>query len=282
MFDITLKPAQIEFVALPGGTITQIYNITNNSNTGLTVDTSVLPWKPTGFDGSVSYDGVISDPNIQFSLVSPEDKLGSPFVLMPKSTRQVILKINISPDASLNDYYYTFFVSQRQSSPGKYSFSGTSGKIGSHLLLSVSQTENPASQISVENFSTLPSLKDIFLTRITFNAQVKNDSKYFLKTIGNLTISKNNLVIKKINLLPQNVLANHSRNLQCTESCTISPPFWPGTYTATISFDPLVSDKSFSTTFFVFPFSLLILLIIPAVFFFIKAKNKTKPTKNPA
>ena len=266
MFDITLKPAQTEFVALPGGVITQLYNITNNSDTGLTFDASVLPWKPIGFDGSVSYDNVAGDPNIQFSTVG-DSRLQSPFVLAPKTTRQIILKINISPNTALGDYYYTFFISQTESNTANGSFSGTSGKIGSHILLSVSQTENPATHISVENFTATPKFKDIFLTPITFNARVNNESGYFFKTIGSITISKDNLVIKKINLTPLNVLSKNSRHLQCEPSCSISPPFWPGAYTATISFDPSVSDKSFSTTFFVFPFSLLILLIIPITLF---------------
>ena len=275
MFDITLKPAQTEFVALPGGVITQLYDITNNSDTSLTVDASILPWKPVGSNGSVDYENISLNLNIHFSATN-DSKLQSPFVLMPKSTRQFILKINISDDTSLGDYYYTFFISQKQSNSFDSSFSGTSGKIGSHILLSVSQTENPATHISVDNFKATPKLKDIFFTPVTFNAQINNQSGYFFKTIGNLTITKNNLILKKIDLLPLNVLAGHNRNLQCIESCTLSPPFWPGAYTATINFDPSVSDKSFSTTFFVFPFSLLILLVIPIVFFAIKAKIKPR------
>jgi len=278
MFDITLKPAQTEFVALPGGVITQLYNITNNSDTSLTVDASVLPWKPIGFDGSVSYDNVAGNPNIQFSTVT-DTRLQSPFVLAPKTTRQIILKINISPNANLGDYYYTFFVSQTETNSLNNSFSGTSGKIGSHILLSVSQTENPATHISVEKFTATPKFKDVFLTPITFNAQINNESGYFFKTVGNITISKDNLVIKKISLTPLNVLSRNSRHLRCEPSCSVSPPFWPGAYTATISFDPSVSDKSFSTTFFVFPFSLIVLLIIPAVLIITSLRLKSSLRK---
>lgn len=276
MFDITLKPAQTEFVVLPGGVITQVYNITNNSDTSLAVDASVLPWKPTGPDGSVTYDNVATTNYLQFSLTNQDNRLDSPFILMPKSTRQLVLKIEVAPNADLGDYYYTFFINQKQTSSASGSFSGTSGKIGSHILLSVSQTENPATDISVDNFKITPKIKDIFFTPITFSAQITNDSGFYFKTIGDLTISKNGLVIKRIGLTPLNVLSNHHRNLQCQESCTISPPFWPGAYTATINFDPSVSAKSFSTTFFIFPFSLLILLIIPAVIFMSLRKAKRR------
>lgn len=266
-FDLTISPAQIEFVAKPGATITQAYTITNNSANTLLLSTEMLPWQPSGNDGNVSYQNLVASPNILFSLNNADIKLGQTFNLAPNSKQQLVLKIAATPQASLEDYYYTFFITQQnQNSDLNTNSSGTQtiGKIGSHILLTLSNSENPSSQAKTSKFIVLPKIKDTFFTPLTFKAEIKNNSKNFFKAKGTITINKNDLKIKQLELNDSNVLAHNSRSIICKDQtdCTFSPPFWPGHYTATLALDPSLNATPITISFFVFPFSLIAILIV--------------------
>jgi len=263
MFNLSLTPPQIEFVLKPGITLTQAYQVTNESDQIITLNTQILPFLPSGNNGSVTYNNLISNPNITFSLNNADLKLGQPFTLQPQETRQLVLKINTSPQTSLSDYYATFFVYQSpDKSANDATISQTSGKIGSHILLSVSNTENPKAEGVVQKFSLTPKIKDVFFTPIKFSGQIQNNSNYFFKTAGKITISKNQQVIKELKLDSQNILANYYRQFSCNDEqiCTLSPPLWPGKYTATLEFDSALNIPSSSVSFIVMPISPIILI----------------------
>ena len=65
-FNLSLSPSQIEFVLKPGVTLTQAYQVTNESDQPITLNTQVLPFLPSGNNGSVVYHNLISNPNINF------------------------------------------------------------------------------------------------------------------------------------------------------------------------------------------------------------------------
>lgn len=281
MFDISLSPPQAEFVLKPGVTLTQAYQVTNNSDQTITLNTKVLPFLPSGDNGSVNYSNLISNPNINFSLNNANLQLGQPFTLKPSQSLQLVLKITSSPQTKLSDYYSTFFVYQtNELTANDTNISQTIGQIGSHILLSVSDTENPKAEGLIQKFSLTPSLHDIFFTPITFSGQIQNNSNYFFKTSGKITLSKDSKIIKELNLDSQNILANYYRQFSCDNqtTCTISPPFWPGRYTATIELDPSLNTPPVSTSFFILPFSpiLFLGLLIFFIFTFSKLK-KSKP-----
>ena len=263
MFNLSLTPPQVEFVLKPGVTLTQAYQVTNESDQSLTLNTQVLPFLPSGNNGSVTYNNLISNPNINFSLNNADLKLGQPFTLQPQETRQLVLKINASSQTSLADYYATLFVYQSpDKSANGTTISQTSGQIGSHILLSVSDTENPKTEGVIHKFSLTPKIKDVFFTPIKFSGQIQNNSNYFFKTAGKITISKNQQVIKELKLDSQNILANYYRQFSCDNQqvCTLSPPLWPGKYTATLEFDSSLNIPSSSASFIVMPISPLILI----------------------
>jgi hypothetical protein len=273
LFDLTIYPPQIEFVLKPGITITQAYEITNNSDQALNLNTEVLPFLPQGDNGSVTYANLFPDPNIVFSLNNSDMVLGQPFTLPAHIAKQIVLKIKTSPDTHLSDYYSTFFVYQNETIPNNdTSFSQANGKIGSHILLSVANQENPKIAGQVQKFSITPKIKDVFFTPINFSAQIQNQTNYFFKTGGQITITKGAKTIKEFKLDTNNVLANYFRRLSCQnqDSCTLSPPLWPGSYTATLSFDSNLNIAPVSTSFFIMPLSplALILLIISLIFIF--------------
>jgi len=262
-FNLSLTPPQIEFILKPGVTLTQAYQITNESDQKITLNTQILPFLPSGNDGSITYNNLISNPNITFSLNNADLKLGQPFTLQPQESRQIVLKITASPQTSLADYYTTFFVYQ---SPDKTAngttISQTSGQIGSHILLSVSDTENPKAEGLIQKFSLTPKIKDVFFTPIKFSGQIQNNSNYFFKTAGKITITKNQQVIKELQLGSQNILANYYRQFSCNDQqiCTLSPPLWPGKYTATLEFNSNLNIPPSTVSFFVFPLSPIILI----------------------
>ncbi|MCW1949373.1 MAG: hypothetical protein KIH89_002920 [Candidatus Shapirobacteria bacterium] len=283
MFNLSLTPSQIEFVLKPGVSLTQAYQVTNESDQPVTLNTQVLPFLPSGDNGSVTYNNLISNPNINFSFNNADLKLGQPFVLQPQETRQIVLKITTSSQTSLADYYATIFIYQSpDKSANGTTISQTSGQIGSHILLSVSNTENPKAEGLIQKFSLTPKIKDVFFTPIKFSGQIKNNSNYFFKTAGKITISKSEKVVKELNLDSQNILANYYRQFSCDNQkvCTLSPPLWPGKYTATLEFDPNLNIPSSSVSFLVLPISPVLFLstifLLSFLFSKIRGINKDK------
>ena len=283
-FNLTVKPGQTELVAIPGSTITQAYDVVNNGQENLILSTQVLPWVQKGTDGSVDYDQALPNPHLNFSLGNADLLLGQSFTLAPGQKRQLVLKIKSDSSTPQADTYHTFFVYQNQGfSPSDTSQTVTSGRIGSHLLISYSLTENPHSQFSLSQFIVSPKIKDIFYQNLNFSAIANNNSPYYAKISGKLIISKNDQVIKQFDLFPDNVLSNGGRNISCLSdnhpiACSISPPFWPGAYKATLTLDPSLNAPSASITFFVFPYTLTFILgiILALVWQFNRARNLDK------
>jgi hypothetical protein len=276
-FNLTISPSQSEFVLKPGVTLIQAYNITNNSDYAITLNTEILPWIPSGTDGSVNYNQAVSNPNLEFSLTNYDLKIGQPFVVAANSKQQLVLKIKSNSNTELSDNYYTFFVFQNQNTTtSKDNFSQATGKIGSHLLLTVSDTENPKVESAIKNFSISPKIKDIFFGPINFNGIVQNNSNFFFKINGKITITKNDKIIKEFQLNDSNVLNHHGRNITCKDqNCTINPPLWPGHYLVKVSLDPGLNAKSYDTSFYILPISpiLFILLLAGIILGFKKFKS---------
>lgn len=279
--DLTLKPAQLEFVAKPGASFTQAYQVTNNSSSPVVVSTSVEPWLPAGPDGSVTYQNVLSNPDFEFSLNNADLKLGQSFLLRAGESRQLVLKVKSSATTPQHDYYFTFFLTQDLTSSldSDSNFTSAAGRLGSHLLISTSNTESPVSEAKITNFSASSHLVDTFFPHLQFTGQITNSSVYFFKPVGQLSLSKNGLLVQKMTIFPNNVLASSSRSFFCQSDnqpvvCTFSPPFWPGLYQATVTLDS--PSASATTTFFVFPFSITFLSIV-VLFSFLLLNHRRHP-----
>ena len=65
-FNITISPAQIEYLLKPNTTITQAYQVDNNSNQDIYLNTEVLPFLPQGNSGSVTYQNIPNNSDINF------------------------------------------------------------------------------------------------------------------------------------------------------------------------------------------------------------------------
>ena len=288
-FNLTLSPSQIEYVLKPGVTIIQAYDVTNNSDSYINLTTEVLSWIPSGTTGSVNYQQAVTNPSITFSLNNSDLQLGQSFNLAPKTKRQLVLKIKTDSNINLSDNYYTFFVTQNlTTTSSKDNISQASGKIGSHILLTVSDVQDPKVESAIQNFSISPKIKDIFFRPITFTGQIKNNSDFFFKINGQITITKNDKIIQELILNSDNVLNHHARNFSCSDQniCQLNTPLWPGHYQVSLTLDSGLNAKSYDTSFYVLPLSpLLFLLLIIGIFFgYKKLKNSkpliTKPTRS--
>jgi len=187
MSSLSITPATLEFWLKPGATYIQSYQIKNTGQAPVTLSTSVEQWLPQGFDGGLSYPGLPLDLN--FSLTNSDLHLGSSFILNPGQSRQLVLKISSPAALSPKDLYFTFFINQQLAT----SDSNTTNlvRLGSHLLVSVSNSESVPSKITVSNFSFSPLIHDTFFGFGTFAGLADNQSDFFSKIEGTITTSKN-------------------------------------------------------------------------------------------
>lgn len=274
-FNTTLKPAQVELVAKPGITLTQAYNVINNSNSPIVVSASVAKWNPTGTSGLVTYDGIDASPNFEFSLANSDLRLGQSFVLRPSENRQVVLKIKSTSATPSGDNYFTFFINQDLGGQLNSDSTGgqATGRIGSHLLISTSTTQSPVSTLKTKEITFSPRFTDIFFPKVSINALITNESDYFTKTTGKITVSHRGQIVTETELFPHNVLAHSDRSVACLSNnepvpCILHPPFWPGIYTVTIN--------NLSANFYVIPFSLIIFGIIVGSFVYSLIRKNSK------
>jgi len=265
-FDITLSPATSDFFISPGNSYTKAFNITNNSESLVILNSSVEAWQPKGNDGSVVYTSKFTDNSVIFSLNNSDLILGQPFVIKPKETRQLVLKIATSKSTLIKDHYYTFFVTQQSEFQNN-------AKIGAHLIFSTQKPSNIS--LKIKEFKISPLIKDCLLKPIYFTGLIENNNLLYSKIIGKLNISKNNLTIKEYTLSPDTVLASNKRTIRCINDkaevipCALNTPLWPGVYKTTISLDQ-EKPVSFETGFVVFPYSIVfvILITISVLFFY--------------
>jgi hypothetical protein len=267
-FNTTLSPAQAEFFIKPGENYIRAFNLTNNSNTTLTLSTAVKSWSPKNNSGEVSYDDFLPDnPNLSFTLNNTDLKLGQKFILPPQETKQVVLKIKTTSNLSYGDYYYTLFFEQITEAKAK-------AQIGAHLIFSSVSDKSIQEDFEISQFTTSPQIKDIFLTPINFNIIYKNNSPHFTKINGQFTISKNNQIIKKYTILPDTLLGNNTRKAVCLDTtnqqneeyptivpCSLQTPFWPGFYQAQVTYSLNNETKTQEISFFTFPYALVLFII---------------------
>jgi len=256
MSNLSITPSKLEIQISPGANYVQSYVIKNNSDQQVILNSSIESWIPQGSDGNVAYTNTNSD--INFSLSNSDLKLGQNFIIGPNQSKQLVLKIQVTPELTSGDRYLTFFVNQSTNT----SLSSNSTqliKLGSHLLITVTKSEIPVTKLIINNFKTNTKFIDCFFSPLKFTGQVLNQSDYFDKIDKSITISKNDNEITKISIFPDNVLAHHSRNIRCLSNnlpvdCQLEKPLWPGFYQATI-------DKQ-TIGFVVMPYSIIIIFIL--------------------
>lgn len=275
-----IYPPLLEVTIMPGKTITQVYKLSNPGEIDLMMTSSMRAFEPSDETGGIRLlDSTTKLEPISFSFLNADLKLGQTFPLPTGKTQEVVLVIKIPENAKEKDYYATLLF---QTSPmarfGTQSASQTQTKIGSNLLISVSRTGQPFKKAEIIEFST-PRFVDSF-SKIPFRVRIKNAGHSYFKPLGKIIIKGWFGQEQALDLLPQNILSDYSREIQCQADDKVAPcqaksKFLIGPFKATLEFglDDFSSEYQEEIHFVALPIKLILgLTILVIVFWLIKAK----------
>ncbi len=286
-FSLSIFPPLLEVMIQPGKSITKAYAIKNEGRDDLYLKAIIIPFTADSQSGQIIYLEEFPPFAPQFSLSNADLKLGETFKLLAGQSRQLVLQIKIPSQALQDDYYYTLFV---QSSPeGEFlgeAATVSKAKVGSHILITVSQSGSPPITGKISQFKAVPKLADLF-DKVNLTVVAANTGKAFFKTVGKIEVF-DWLGRKKaeLELRPDNVLVNSQRKLVCvTETPCSFSSLLPGRYRATVTIKPNGNDPPFSQSisFYLLPFRLSAAVLTVILFFLLTRKKKLfkmKKTKN--
>ncbi|MFH1971435.1 MAG: hypothetical protein ABIJ05_03580, partial [Patescibacteria group bacterium] len=212
----------------------------------------------------------------------PKVNFGEKFNLPGNSEQEIRIKISIPKNAILKDYYFTVLFSiEKPNTHISESSLQSMAQIGSNILITASEKENPYKAANTILFSS-PYIIDSLQT-INFKIIIENTGRAFAKPIGKITIE--NLITKKtevLNLSPLNILSSYSREIYCLKgeeiiACETSPIILLGLYRSTLiySLDNEGQNYQEESFTFAFPFSLIIsVLVILIIYKIIVSKTK--------
>lgn len=291
---LSISPPLLEVMIKPGKTITQAYDLKNNSDQDLYLTPKIVPFTPADHHGHINLNlghtlrGIPSEHlggvTSFFSLQNSNLRLNQPFKLSAGSKQQLVLKIDIPPNNQEKDYYYTFLIEQTDQGEFIPNASGGSHriKIGANILMTVSESGEPETDFQIAEFKAEPKFADLFDT-VKFRLLVENTGQAYFKPNGKIEIY-NTLFNKKtaeLELLPENVLVDSAREIRCSKNkdtsevepsntsevsraipCQFSS-FLPGKYKAIIKdHEPLTTNTQHLTYFYLFPYRFLLALIV--------------------
>jgi hypothetical protein len=301
---LSISPPLLEVMIQPGKSITKAYQLTNNSDFDLYLTAKVVPFTPADLSGNIKLqDSDLPIPTSNFfTLQNSNIQFNQPFQLSAGTSQQLVLKVDIPQVTEEKDHYYTLLIEQAEQ--GEYIGSRHRIKIGSNLLITVSQSGQPRTEFNLAEFSAQPKFADLF-DQIEFNLIVENTGQAFFKPDGKIEVYNTlfNRKMAELDLFPENVLVNSSRKIRCMENQTktitseVSADFTsevlrpiacsfsstlPGKYKAVItspSNKPLTTNTQHQTYFYLIPFRLilalgLIILIIWQINRKLKLDNK--------
>jgi len=253
---LAIWPPLLEVTIQPGKSITQVYKLKNTGETDLALTSKIVPFKPEGERGDIAFtsEGGNLEFSSWFSFQNANLALGEKFLLPAGREQEVVLKIKIPQRAPEGDYYFTLLF---ETLPGVFLPAGSGGqieaKIGSNILLTVSQTGETKKQAEIEEFKLLNcSIAQLFngcvidsFSQPKFTVRLKNTGQAFFKPIGSITTSGWLNQRWALDLLPENILTNSIRQIQCQQAappqilpspCELRTKFLLGKYTAKLEF----------------------------------------------
>jgi len=243
---LSIWPPLLEITIQPGKSITQVYKLRNTGETDLALTSKIVPFKPEGEGGDITFTSEVRSPPAGglgyppqaggntsgvdwwnwFSFLNADLSLGQKFFLPAGREQEVVLKIKVPKEALEADYYFTLLF---ETLPGVFLPSGSGGqieaKIGSNILLAVSQTGKPLKQAQIEQFSLANFQFSIFnfqfidsFTQPQFIVRLKNTGNSFFKPLGTITTTGWFNQRWVLDLLPENVLVDSVRQIRCQKS----------------------------------------------------------------
>jgi len=294
-----IYPPLLEITIQPGKSITQVYKLSNGGETDLAMTSLIVPFEPSdefgnikllSESGSVSFRSNSVPFRNWFSFQNADLALGQKFILKSGKTQEIVLKIGIPKNALEDDYYSTLIfetTAPAEALGGGGSTAQAQAKIGANILLTVSQTGEPLKKAEIIEFRlrrqgySFTGLIDSF-DKAEFLLRVKNTGKAFFKPQGSITTTGWFGQKYILDLLPENVLVNSIRQIQCqmddrVTPCQLPAKFLLGPYRAKMEFglDKVSDDYTAETIFWAIPAKLIIALLT-TIFILSIIKSKLK------
>lgn len=285
---LSIYPPLLEVMIKPGKTITQVYQLNNQGESDLVMTSKILVFEPTDELGNVRIKTdsplVMND---WFSFQNTDLNLGDNFVLKVGQEQQVVLKIKVPENALEDDYYLTLLFESLPELTLNQGNTQNKIQIGANLLLTVSETGEPPRKAEIAEFKIknawfqLGSWQfiDSFFNPLLL-LRIKNIGRSLFKPMGTITVSGWTGGKYLLELLPENILTNSTRQSQCFSTDQNQPfpcrfetnwknKFLIGHYQAKVAFglDKINEDYQQTLHFFAFPFILLSLLLFSILIF---------------
>ena len=273
VISLSIWPPLLEVQMMPGKTVIQNYQLVNNTDSALEITPLLYPFLPAGENGQIKMLDNAPDQTDRspfFFSFSSGEKMAQPFLLKPKETRQIGLKITLPKSSSEKDYYYTLLFSTSTGSPEKEKNQTASvTQIGTNILLTCSRVEKPPLLGRIFEFSA-PQIIDSF-SLVDFNLVLENFGATFFKPFGQISVTGIFGQKDEIKLFEQNVLANSKRKLLIS---SFKPKLPLGVFKAKLEFSlneegalPVLTKE---ISFWYLPYKLLsglIVFILIIIFF---------------
>jgi len=270
---------------MPGKTITQVYKLSNQGEIDLMMTSSIMAFEPSGKTGGIE---LIADTErlkpISFAFLNANLRLGQTFPLPAGEIQEIVLIIKVPETAREKDYYATLlFQTAPMKSYGSLSASQTQTKIGTNILITVSRTGEPVKKALIEEFRLVNCSRICLIDSFNqprFLTKIKNTGHAFFKPLGKISIQGWFKQEETLDLLPQNILSDSSREIQCQINdknypCQAESKFLIGPFKAKLEFglDDFSGEYQQEIRFIALPIKLFLgLFILVIILGFIRAR----------
>lgn len=248
---LSISPPLFEAIVKPGKEVKQIYTITNNGGDTL-VSPKIVYFLPEDENGNVSLTEDEAPEWIMY------DK--NPFNLKFGESKQ--FNVLISPPEGIDetDHFVTLtFESAEPVDILNQNALFYKSKIGSNILITISNDGNPKKSAEVVNF-TAPKIIDSYFGKIKYDLTIRNNGNSFWKPVGKIIFNDK----ETLKLASLNVISGSNRKISCIENetlkeCEVKSKIFAGKVKSNLEFtideEPTVYKKEIIT--YVFPFTYL-------------------------
>jgi hypothetical protein len=228
-FSLSIYPPLLKAMIKPGKTISQVYKLTNQGP-DTQVYTFISQFKPADSQGHVQLlleeaENIADQPKYfnWFSWQNSDINLPGGFLLKSGQTQELVLRIKVPEAAEEKDYYVSLvFKSQAAENTINFNTAQTTGILASNIILTVSESGQPAKTGQIVKFEPESKFKLPFFNLAVFDSFDQINLSLVAKNDGQTVFTAHGLVkivnplnkqIKFINIVPQNILANSKRQL---------------------------------------------------------------------
>src|SRR3989344_969653 len=217
---LSLTPTLSELAIKPGQSVGIKYKLINFGDPSI-VKMRILPFEAKDNRGGLTFKNSLEGP-IGFELENRDIKLEEAFFLKNSTSLDLLLNIRVPDETPGKDYYYSL-VAESQPPPTQEGAVNVRTKVmvGSNLLITVSKDGRVKIKPKISLFEVVPKNKIGFLgykinlfnsfEKIPLILVVENKGRNLIKPQGEIVVSGLFGQVKKIEIKPQNILAESQR-----------------------------------------------------------------------